>query len=813
MQFAEIILPLHLPRTLTYGIPEEFQEKIKPGMRVEVSLGKNKQYAGIVFELHNHKPDNYQIKPVKSLIDERPVVSLVQLRFWKWITQYYLCNLGDVMQAALPAHLKLMSDSLLLWNDSCIEIPVDLPDDAYQLAEALEIKKKLTVGEIRLLLDGKNHGKAIYEVLERDLAIVSEQLEERYQPKTERFVLISPEYEQNEDLLNDAFRTLEKAPKQLDLLLHFFRLRQQQKMISATELLKKANSSSAILNNLSAKGILRITRLETDRLNAPVTAGEKTVSLNEEQKTALGQIRQQWKEQQVVLLQGVTGSGKTMLYIELIRSALAKDKQVLFLLPEIALTTHIVSRLRQFFGEELGVYHSRFSNNERVEIWRKVQSGAYKLILGARSALWLPFNELELVIIDEEHDPSFKQYEPAPRFQARDSAIYLAQLHQAKTLLGSATPSLESIFNAGQKKYGYASLKHRFKNAAMPQVAVVAAQHTQAALSNLLTIPLLDAIQETLLQGRQVILFQNKRGYAPFLICAICGHVPHCKNCDVSLTYHKASDKLHCHYCGQKTAPVKYCPNCGSPKIMAKSFGTEKVEEELQRIFPKRKIARMDLDSMRGKNKHQQLIDDFETGRLDILVGTQMVVKGLDFENVGLVGILSADSLLSYPDFRVNERAFQLMEQVSGRAGRGDGKGRVIIQTYNLKQPIIQWVKDHDIRGFYQSELAYRKQFGYPPFSRLVKMTCKHRDKEKVTLAAAQLAEELNKIPDCKVQGPAPALIPRIKNFYLYEIWIKLPVDASVSSLVRQGIAISLQSVLAKKSFSTLQVITDIDPA
>lgn len=782
-------------------------------MRVEVSLGKNKQYAGIVLELHNNKPDHYQIKPVKSLIDENPVVSPVQLRFWQWIAQYYLCSLGDVMQAALPAHLKLMSDSLLLWNEACIEVPTTLSDDAYQLAEALEIKKKLTVGEIRLLLGDRNHGSAIHEVLELQLAIVSEQLEERYQPKRERFVFLSPEYEQDEYLLNDAFKALEKAPKQLDLLLHFFRLKQQQRAIPVRELLKKANTASATLNSLSVKGILRIEYLETDRLNAPVTGERKTVSLNEEQKTALEHIRQQWNEQQVVLLQGVTGSGKTMIYIELIRAALAKGRQVLLLLPEIALTTHIVSRLRAFFGEELGVYHSRFSNNERVEIWRKVQNGSYRLILGARSAIWLPFSELELVIVDEEHDASFKQYDPAPRFQARDSAIYLAHLHKAKTLLGSATPSLESAFNARQKKYGYASLQRRFGNVAMPQVSVVAARHTRASLSGLLTIPLLDAIQETLSKGNQVILFQNKRGYAPFLICAVCGHVPHCKNCDVSLTYHKASDKLHCHYCGQKTAPIKHCPNCGSPKITAKSFGTEKIEEELQRIFPKRRIARMDLDSMRGKNKHQQLIDDFEKGRLDILVGTQMVVKGLDFECVGLVGILSADNLLSYPDFRVNERAFQLMEQVSGRAGRADGNGQVIIQAYNLKQPVIQWVKDHDIRSFYQSELAYRQQFGYPPFSRIVKITCRHRDQKKAAEAAALLAEACSKVADCQVQGPAPALIPRIKSFYLFEIWLKLPVDAVLFFRCRQAIAVAIHTVLSHKGFSTLQIIADVDPA
>jgi primosomal protein N' (replication factor Y) len=706
-----------------------------------------------------------------------------------------------------------MSDSLLVWNDACPEVPLDLSDDAYLLAEALELRKKLTVGEIRVLLASKNHGRAVNEVLERGLAFVSEQLEERYQPKMERFVFLAPEYEQDDARLNEAFEALEKAPKQSDLLLHFFQLRQQQQTVAAAALIKNAHASMAALRSLVTKGILRLEYLEADRLNAAVSPGNKTISLNEEQRKALEQIRQQWIEQPVVLLQGVTGSGKTIIYIELIREALAEGKQVLFLLPEIALTTHIVGRLRAFFGEELGVYHSRFSNNERVEIWRKVQHGDYQLVLGARSAVWLPFRDLGLVIVDEEHDASFKQYDPAPRFQARDSAIYLAQLSKAKTLLGSATPSLESAFNARQKKYGYASLKNRFGNVAMPQVAIVAAQNTQASLSELLTVSLLDAIQETLSKGNQVILFQNKRGYAPFLICAVCGHVPHCKNCDVSLTYHKASDKLHCHYCGQKTAPIKHCPSCGSAKVIAKSFGTEKIEEELQRIFPRRKIGRMDLDSMRGKNKHQQLIDDFEKGRLDILVGTQMVVKGLDFEHVGLVGILSADSLLSYPDFRVNERAFQLMEQVSGRAGRVDGKGQVIIQAYNLKQPVIQWVKDHDIRSFYQSELAYRQQFGYPPFSKIVKIICRHPNQEKAGHAATLLAAACSQIADCQVQGPGPALIPRIKSFYLFEIWLKLPVDAISFARGRQGISAAIHGVLAHKGFSSLQIIADVDPA
>lgn len=811
MQFADIILPLNLPRTLTYGIPVDWQDKVLPGMRVEVNLGKNKIYAGIVVQTHNFRPDSYVVKPIRNIIDDQPIVFPVQLQFWQWIAQYYLCSIGDVMNAALPAHLKLMSESLLVWNELFAEPPMDLSDNAFLIAEALHIRKQLTIAEVRQLLEGKNTSKAINELLELEVAIVTELLEERYKAKTEKYIFLEKEYEE-EQKLSIEFSKLEKAPRQLALLMTFFQMKQQEKMVPVAGLLKKAKATVSQLQPLVDKGILRLEQVAVDRFSATEETREVLFSLSVEQSVALEQIKAGWEKRNVALLHGVTGSGKTLLYVQLIKEALKEGKQALFLLPEIALTTQVVSRLRAYFGDELGVYHSRFSNNERVEIWNKVKDGKYKVIVGPRSALWLPFQELSYIIVDEEHDSSYKQYEPAPRFHARDAAIYLASLHNAKVLLGSATPSIESANNAQLGKYTYVQLKERYRGVAMPEIELVSAKNVQASLSQILTVDLLERIKTTLGNGKQVILFQNKRGYAPFLLCGSCGWVAHCKYCDVSLTYHKLTDKLHCHYCGTKSAVIKHCPQCGNQKIMAKSFGTEKIEEELQRIFPRTKTARMDWDSMKGKNKMSQLIDDFTRGKIDILVGTQMIVKGLDFENVGLVGILSADSLLSYPDFRVNERGFQLMEQVSGRAGRSDGKGQVIIQTFNLKHPVLQWVKEHDFRSFYHAEIGIRQQFGYPPFTRMIKLICRNRDEAKAAQSAQSLAAELQKIAHINIQGPAAALVPRVRNYYLQEIWLKLPRDAGFIQQVKEQVSIAVNAVLSQRGNSSIQIIADVDP-
>jgi primosomal protein N' (replication factor Y) len=520
-------------------------------------------------------------------------------------------------------------------------------------------------------------------------------------------------------------------------------------------------------------------------------------------------------EKGVVLLQGVTGSGKTLLYIQKIRDCIAQGGQALLLLPEIGLTTQLVRRLYAYFGEELGVYHSRFSNNERVEIWEKVAQGKYKVIIGPRSAIWLPFRKLGVIICDEEHDGSYKQRDPAPRFHARDSAIYLASLHGAGVILGSATPSVESLYNVRQKKYAYAALKERYRGVKLPVIEIVNAKSLETVRKlgfQILTPELQEAMKKALSEKRQIILFQNRRGYAPFQLCTACGWVPQCRNCAVSLTYHKSSDKMHCHYCGLTTAPPQNCEQCGSNKLVSRSFGTEKIEEEVKTAFPEARVARMDIDSMRGRNALSALLDSMEAQQTDILVGTQMVVKGLDFAPVALVAILNADSLLSFPDFRVNERGFQLMEQVSGRAGRADGDGRVIIQAYNLEHPVLQWVMNHDVGSFYRHEIGYREAFNYPPFSRIIKVTFRHKEEEKAVQGAIHFAEALAAAEGVSVQGPVPGIIPRLRNLYVQELWLKSPRDLRVLD----GLKIFLKDQRAKMSgirgLSDVQVVIDVDP-
>lgn len=810
--YADIILPLHLPKALTYGVPLEWQSHIAVGKRVEVNLGRQKLYAGIVRSIHYDKPDSYAVKPIRSVIDEFPVVTESQLAFWDWIAQYYMAPLGDVMQAALPAHLKLMSESLFIWTEAYEDVPQGLSDDAFVIAEALLLRKQITIGEAQQLIQSKSVSAAINEVLESGAAVISEMMEERYKPKLEAFVFLAEAYGE-EAALMALFGQLEKKQKQLAVLMSFLHLRKEKAGISLKSLAQKSNATSSQIRNMASKGIFEVKELEVERVADIANNNEKLLALSEVQINAKKEILKEWERHSAVVLQGVTGSGKTHVYIDLIKSIIERGQQALFLLPEIALTTHILSRLRAYFGEELGVYHSKYSNNERIEIWKKVANGRYKVVIGARSAIWLPFQSLGLIIVDEEHDASYKQIDPAPRFHARDAAIFLAHLHQCKILLGSATPTVESLNNVQKQKYGYVALNQRHLGVAMPEIQPVDARNTQAALSPILTLDLLSGIQDAVKEGKQVILFQNKRGYAPFLICGSCGFVPQCKNCDVSLTYHKATDKLHCHYCGAKQAPIKHCPQCGNAAITTRTFGTEKIEEDLQRIFPHFKVGRMDWDSMRTKGRQVQLLEEFSSGKIDILVGTQMVVKGLDFDNVALVGILSADSLLSYPDFRVHERAFQMMEQVSGRAGRQDGKGKVLVQTHKPQHPIIQYVIQHDFKSFYQFEIAYRQQFQYPPFVRLIKFIFKHKDQLKVGQGAVSFANQaLTQMPDLSILGPTEALVPRVRNQFVFEMIVKLPLDVHYLQQVKIKLFQLSQLIPKEKGMSGLQILIDVDP-
>ncbi len=813
--FADVILPLNLPQVLTYGVPVELQDHIRPGMRVEVQLGKNKQYSGIVERLHEHRPETYVVKPIRGLIDEEPVVTQQQLDYWRWIAGYYMAAPGEVMQAALPAHLKLMGETRLQWvgDDN---VYYAWSTDAQRVVDALRNRAEVTLTEVRAMVGAGRMAVVLNELIEQEAVLINEALEQAYKPKKEKVVVLGERYVA-EPALRELFDKLGRAPKQLQLLMGYMELTKRNKVVRQTELLERVQATAAQLTVMVEKGIFALTEQVSDRLaySGPEEI-QKEPALTEAQLAALQAITEGHEKGKVVLLHGVTGSGKTLLYIHKIKECLAAGKQALLLLPEIALTTHLVSRLMAWFGEELGVYHSHFSNNERVEIWEKVRKGAYKVIVGPRSAMWLPYRDMGLIIVDEEHDSSFKQKDPAPRFHARDAAVYMAGMYGAHVVLGSATPSVESLWQVQRGRYAYAALRERYQGVNLPSITIVDAKSLSVSRSSgvrLLTPELQTAITGALQQRRQVILFQNRRGYVPFLLCTSCGWTPRCKNCDVTLTYHKSTDKMQCHYCGFKAAVQLACPQCGSRALAGKSFGTEKIEEEVQQLYPEARVARMDVDSMRSRNSVHELFARLQKRKVDILAGTQMVVKGLDFDGVSLVGIISADSLLSFPDFRVNERAFQLMEQVSGRAGRADGEGQVLIQAYNTKHMVLQWVLNHDVRAFYKHEIAFREQFFYPPFSKIIRIIFRHHEEAKVAAAAQLMADNLQQVQGVHVQGPGAALVPRVRNQYIKEIQIKCPRNNELIVGLKQHLQEQRLYVLAQRGNSNVQIVFDVDPA
>lgn len=814
-RFAEVILPLNLPQTLTYGIPVDIQGKLQEGMRVEVALKGNKFFAGIVQRLHNEQPDAYMVKPIRNILDQEPVVNTYQLRFWEWMAQYYMASPGEIMHAALPAHLKLMGETRVEWAGRQDHDHIGWSDQAYLAVEALLLKKELTITELRQIAGPGYLPQVLNELIENEMVYLNEGLEPSYRPRTEKVVTLAEAY-RSETALAALFAKIQRAQKQQELLMAYISLSKTTPVVLRTALLDKAKGTPVHLKPLVDKGVFVVEERDVDRLQ--YTASEKAgpIAFTEAQQKAYHTVVSSFQDKDVCLLQGVTGSGKTLLYISLIKACLEQGKQAVFLLPEIGLTTQLVARLHTYFGAEMGVYHSRFSHNERVEIWEKVRTGKYKVIVGTRSALWLPYTDPGVFIVDEEHDASYKQQDPAPRFQARDAAIYLAGLYGARVLLGSATPSVESLYNVQQQKYGFASLNERFMGVSLPEVRVVDARSLDQQYKQgirMIGPELQEAMAKALAGKRQVILFQNKRGYSPFQLCRSCGWVPQCSNCSVALTYHKSTDKLHCHYCGLKTPVLHHCLKCGSADLVSKTFGTQKIEEEVQQLFPKARVDRMDTDTTRGKQQFSQLLDKLQRQQTDVLVGTQMVVKGLDFPNVSLVGILSADSLLNYPDFRVNERAFQLMSQVSGRAGRADGDGIVMIQAYNLQHPVLQWIKEHDIRSFYLNELAGRQQFGYPPFTRIIKVICRHRHEQKAIDAAAEMAQSLVSVSGITIQGPVPASVARVRNQYIQEVWIKCPRDTQVLQMVKATLKAQRNLSLSKRGFSGVQIIFDVDTA
>ncbi len=822
--FAEILLPLPVPGTFTYRVPYALNDRIQRGQRVSVQFGRRKIYAGLVTELHERPPEKGIPKYILSILDEKPLVNDIQFAFWEWMAGYYLSTLGDVMQAALPSAFKLSSESGVVLAPGFVPDTETLSEPEYRITEALLQKKKLTLNEVSRIVGYQKVLPLIKTLLDRRMIVMEEELKQAYKPKKTKMIRLSPDYF-DEKALREMMDVLGKrAHKQLELLMAFltycgFPLKKDF-AIPKAELLKKTNASDAALKSLVDKGVFQIGEKVVSRFTGETNGMEGSFALSEGQQTAYKALKEQMQQHLVVLLHGVTSSGKTELYIRLIEDTLAGGKQVLYLLPEIALTTQIINRLRRHFGDEVGVYHSRYNQNERAEVWENVAGlqpenvhKPYRIILGPRSALFLPFKNLGLVIVDEEHDTSYKQFDPAPRYNARDAAIYLAQLHGAKVVLSSATPAVETYFNAQNRKYGLVELNERFGGVKMPEILVVnmKEEKRRRMLKSHFSSVLLEHINKALDKKQQVILFQNRRGFSTRIECEQCNWVPQCKYCDVTMTYHKKQQLLKCHYCGYSRAVPAVCESCGSPNLAMQGFGTEKVEEELALILPEAKIDRMDLDTTRGKNAFQRIIYDFENRKTDILTGTQMVTKGLDFENVQVVGILSADNMLSFPDFRAHERSFQMMEQVSGRAGRKDKQGIVIIQTWQPGHAIIQDVVRHDYKSMYERQLAERLRFRYPPYYRLVIIKLKHKDPDKLNVAAAELARDMKARFGRLVYGPEYPMVSRIKNWYIKQIMLKIRRDARLSeqkALLKKV----LEEFKKHTSIKSVLVQVDVDP-
>jgi len=807
-QWAEVILPLAIPKVYTYEVPEALINTCVPGTRVEVIFGKAKKYSGIVSALITQKPA-YPTKPILSVLDQEPVIYEAQLKFWKWISEYYMCSEGEVMAVALPAHLKLNSETILIYNeDHQIDLSI-LNDEEYLVAEALSVRQQLNAGEIQLILGNRNVYPVVQKLLMNQICLVWEKLNEKYKPKTENQIALHPEFN-SEEKLSALFDSWKGAPKQMQLLLAFLHLQKTEGIVAQAALLKKSGNSQAQLDALCEKKILVKSRARVDRIKLMPNKIFIDFVLSHLQEQSLQEIQQQFIDKQVCLLHGVTGSGKTLLYIKLIEAKILAGKQSLYLLPEIALTSQIIRRLEKHFGGHVAIYHSKFNDQERIELWNKVRTRQISVVLGARSALFLPFQDLGLIIVDEEHDASYKQQDPAPRYHARDAAIYYASIFGSKVLLGSGTPSLESYHNALHGKYGLVELHERFGGMGLPQIELINTNQMMQKGKVMISPQLHQAIEATVEAKRQVILFQNRRGYHPYLLCSSCGHIPQCHHCDVSLTLHKYSNKLHCHYCGSVYPKLITCPACGNTGWTEKNFGTQKIEEQLETDFPNHQVARMDVDAVKGKHSHDALIKLFEQHRIDILVGTQMVVKGLDFEKVSLVGILDADGLLSFSDFRANERAFQLMEQVSGRAGRKEAGGKVLIQTSNVSHPVLQMVAAHDFKKFYHAEIQLRKDFFYPPYCRLIRLQMKHKDQGLLMDASQLLAVSLRQDFGDAVIGPAEPVIARLRNQYVMEIMIKLKKEMGMKH--KKVIRHHINLLLSEKKYHSVQVVADVDP-
>ena len=814
MFFVEVILPLSLAKTFTYRVSEAEFHFVKNGMRVVVPFGKSKMYTALIIDKHQNEPNLYEAKEIDQILDEKPIVTQFQITHWQWIANYYMCAIGDVYRGAMPSALLLESETIISQKHSVTIEEAELTDDEFLVYQALQHQSSLRIQDITAILNKKNVFPVIQKLIDKQVLVLHEEVQELYKPKLVRYVRLHSKYDLNSGL-GDLLESLKSAAKQREIVLAYFQLSAKDKQpISVKQLVETANSSSAILKVLIEKQIFEDYFIQEDRVNFIGNPQENALELSNAQQEAFNQIQTSFTTQEVCLLHGLTSSGKTEIYIKLIEEQLASGKQVLYLLPEIALTTQLVGRLRTYFGDKVGVYHSKYSTNERVELWKQVleQSPKAQIVIGARSALFLPFSNLSLIVVDEEHEQTFKQVDPAPRYHARDAAIVLANYHKAKVLLGSATPSIESYFNAQSNKYGLVEITERYGNVQLPEIELVDLKDSyfRKKMTGHFSATLIEAITAALSLGEQVILFQNRRGYSPIIECLTCGNVPQCQQCDVSLTYHQHKNQLRCHYCGYAMAKPTQCHSCSSIDLATKGFGTEQIEQELLSIFPNAKTGRMDQDTTRGKFGFEKIIDSFKNQEIQILVGTQMLAKGLDFNNVSLVGIMNADTMLYHPDFRAFERSFQMMTQVAGRAGRSEKQGKVVIQTYNPEHNTIQQVTRNDYVGMYKEQLYDRQIYKYPPYFRIIRLTLKHRDFDKVKEGSMWLYQVMSQNLNMPVLGPEEPPISRIRNEYIRTILIKIPQTAPIGN-TKKTIQKMLTSFEAVPQYRSIKVAVNVD--
>ncbi|MFD0797726.1 primosomal protein N' [Maribacter chungangensis] len=813
--FINLVLPIPLERHFTYSVSAPEAKLLQPGMRVSVPFGKSKIYTGIVLSVHTTAPEVYEAKEIHQILDDTPIVTQIQLKHWQWIADYYMCTLGEVVRSALPGAFLLESETLVLRNRDAEIDEQDLKDDEFLVFEALQHQSVLKVHEVAAIVDRKNVLPILNRLLAKNVIKLKEEVFEQYKPKLVKYVRLGIAHSSDE-ALETLLESLTRAPKQSQVVLALFQLQAtSKKPISTSELEQAGNSSKAVIKALVDKGILEEYSIRVDRVDFDGTRDVSAVKeLNSYQEQALNDIKTAFDADKVTLLKGVTSSGKTEVYVKLIEECLALKKQVLYLLPEIALTTQLISRLQEYFGEKIAIYHSKYNVQERVEVWNNVLLAKNKaqIVIGARSAMFLPFSDLGLLLVDEEHESSFKQFDPAPRYHARDAAIVLGSMHTSKILLGSATPSIESYHNVKMGKYGYAEITRRYGNVLMPDMELVDIKEAQRKkrMKGHFSERLLEEMTEALEAGEQIILFQNRRGYAPVLECLTCGHTPQCPNCDVSLTYHQFRKQLRCHYCGHHSALPESCLACGSPDLDTKGFGTQQIEQEVIKLFPEAKVDRMDLDTTRGKHAYEKIITRFEQQQLDILVGTQMLTKGLDFRNVSLVGVMNADALLNFPDYRAHERSFQLLTQVAGRAGRTKKRGKVIIQTYNPYHQILKQVTTGEYDNMFEEQIYEREQFKYPPVNRIIKITFKHKNYNVLNEAADWFSSALKTNFGGNVLGPEYPPVARIRNQYLKHVLVKMDKKESAARK-KQHIKRIEKSFNAISMYRSVRVVYNVD--